>query len=373
MAFGTVFGTAIVSFLNKVRRHQFVLYLCELAKDYSCKFRNDQELAISILCTALNECLDSLEGEVRNEAFKRCYSKSNYSIQQESFDLLIPASKYFENEIKRSFKAYIYRSNDKEVSSKQPYYYFYYHYLFEDEFNKVKKALSHEWSDSWALNDDELLGVALAIRELSWQNHNWIQSFGFFDNIEEIIRRCVSAIPAECDVADYAEKRKYALAVESIAFAIANMRMQLSRFRLPEDTEDSIRLVQLIMEYDLFLRENNALYRYYLDNPKFTSIESGPDGLLICGMIRAFSYRQFDLPKIKLENDWKNIFKNERGRFKVLIARTLAYTDFYDSEENRGMLAGIADNLTNRDFLPYDNIDIGLVFNHINEPLEWYS
>ena len=66
------------------------------------------------------------------------------------------------------------------------------------------------------------------------------------------------------------------------------------------------------------------------------------------------------------------MFEKERGRFKVLIARALAHTDFFDKEENRALLAGIADDLTKQDFLAYDNIDLQLVYRHPFDPLEWY-
>ena len=105
------------------------------------------------------------------------------------------------------------------------------------------------------------------------------------ENFDRIIKSCIPLIPFEKDVPDYSEKRKIALAVESIAFTIANLRVQLSGFGRGDDGESDelpVRFVRLMTEYDLFMRRNNTVYHYYLENPVFTDIESVPDGLLVC-------------------------------------------------------------------------------------------
>ena len=382
LVYGTVFGTAITSLLYNEKRNQFISYLCEVAKDFSCSVRADQELAISILCMALNECLDSIDAALREKAFKRCYSKTSYRIQQESFLLLKPASAYFENTVKNCFDAYIAKNNNEPITQAQPFFYFYYHHLpqFEIIFKKVEKALRQKWNEKWTVQENELLGVALAIRELSWRQHNQIQTFQNIDSINAIIRLCISLIPLEKDVTEYSKKREYALAVESIAYTLANRKTQLNVFLLNKTDEDEQKgcrkLMRLIFTYDLFMRKNNNAYNKYLASD-YINIEGVPDGFLVCGMIRVFSYKQKSLPLLKIDEAaaWERILKKERGRYKILIARALDYTNFYNQlgTENKTILSGIAKDLKSSDFLPYDNIDIYQLYANEKTPSLWYS
>lgn len=375
LIYGTVFGTAIISLLPQEKRIEFIDYLCVLAKDFSCASRPEQELAITLLSMALNECLDSLDSTIRQKAFMRCYAKTCYRIQQESLLLLLPASNYFKEEIRRNFCAFIPEKDSEPKTNKQPYYYFYYHLLFEAEYKKVEAVLNRDWC-RWSINNEEVLGIALAIRELSWQYHNDISVFSHIENINHIIKKCIPLIPLVEDVSDFAEKRRYALAVESIAYTIANLEIQLSEFIIDNEKEDIAKgcrkLLSLIFGYDLFLRMNNSVYLEYLDRPDYLNIEGVPDGLLICGMIRTFCLAQKNLPQISVDRKWQMVLEKERGRYKVLIARALSNTSFYDEFWLHSLLQEIPDALIKSDFLPYDNIDIKLIYNNPLKAREWY-
>lgn len=364
-------STMTLHFLPWHVTKRFLYYLAtEQANRYDIRIRYKQIAAIAIISySGLWECY-LIDNESRELLFKAAYGNTQYDFQLNHIDRLLKQP-FYEKIIENHFNKL--RENPLDT---QPQFFFLYH-------NKSILGNQKYASDKYPISN-QMIHSCLLYRDRTWRNN-----FETLDKIKIFEKFVSNAVGESINFFKNKEiiaKDSYEFmiriyAIQALLFAVSNYSKRYPIKFLNRDNKS--RLMEIAIYCDYYTRKNNLIYqKIYSD--KNSSDEELKDMVLLCGPFRVSSIRKYKIDSVFLTDEMKADYikwlKNEKGRYKILLMRLLAYSNFYD-RKNPFKGNDIPD-VSNKDFLEYDNIDIDKIYlskNQNNESidssqlLEWYK
>jgi len=338
----TFYGTAYLMALNQNKRNRILRGLCKIASDAAIDKRVNQEKAIALLSFYLCEG-GRCTGQQREEIFRAAYGRDLYPVQTVIWEYLKKDS-YYRNMIVNNLQnaCRLEKNVDGSVYGTQDP-------LF----------LFLGWDSGWTWKEGEdavkYFMEACGIQHSSWYgDHKKLN----VDVIPDYVREAVTKLESgeACD-----KILCYVYGLSLILLALANVWIRKSDFGTGIVTraeilirENSGLMLKAAVLCDHAVRKYNRLYN---EEPSDSwnlclTLPSGPVRFLT-------SYSGCITPEDRLEldktrrDDYRCWYKKESGRWKLLMARLLSFTDFFiDGDE---MFPDKQDYCT-KDQLTYDGL-----------------
>lgn len=365
----------VLHMIPETDKNSFLMYLANNpAKDYKVQSRKKQIAAIAIITYAALFEWSLFKGDTRKTLFKAAFGQTEYSFQIKAAENLLQ-NDFYKEAIKDCLA-----NLGENITNVQPYYFYYYHH-FPDQFVFFENRSDIEIGDfsekiffdvfkpfkfrrDTHIAEFEEKEFSEFVKETFSQEFHRTYKANLIihklKNLRGTIDRGIVFLLYSC---------------QALLISVANYERKKSRIFSNDENGKNAEglLLNLAIYCDYFTRKINPSY---CDPSKFKSGD-----FLLCGPFRISCLRKFEVGrKIKLidymKKDYEEWLKVESGRYKILLLRLLAYTDF---NVNSIELPAV----TQDDFLEYDNIDAfkiqqdkrvkeenpGEVFN----PLEWYK
>lgn len=354
-------GYVFITSLSLQEQESFIKYLCDCSSDFSVKHRKEQIACIYILSYLLCEKM-KLTTELRNNIFLKTYGKTSYNLQYLQWNMLCNTSKSYRCEIEERYEKSITLSKNKTFTEEQPYYFFLYDYV-EKEFP---------------------YSAAFSLRKDTWEND--ISAKNFTDRAQEVLGKCYE-IFNKCKTRT---DMKLAYAVQALLYAIANFvnnGFVDPRNFFKDFLQTNIeKIIELMFYSDYCIRKYNKYYsqEYYFsfsENSDENIAEQSFDMYLLCGAFRfvcsinlhpILNDSKYIMSK-EMKNDYRFWLKNEKGRYKMLMAYLVSHSDFDRNTIYEFIKGNHNDNIA---FLPYDNLKAEYIFKSeekIEDIVSWWQ
>lgn len=350
---------------------KFLYYLAtEQASLYEGKNRYKQIAAIAIISYSGLWETHLINNKFRKKLLTAAYGYKRYEFQYDQIDSILKQPFY-----KKTIKEHFEKMRRKPAET-QPLYFFLYHYeQIVDQFISDKEAES-------SVFDDSTLHNCFWYRDKAWRND--FTSIEETHDFEEFLRGTLEkALKFVVKLTPHRNKEYVTViqlyAVQSLLFAVANYSDKYSLDFLNQN--EKITLLKVAVYCDYFTRKYNHLYNKIYTGETVTQ-EEMKRLFLLCGPCRVSCVGEYKNIEIKIsaemQKDYKTWLDHEKGRYKILLMRLLAYTNFYNNKENQYTGVDIP-NINGGNFLKYDNVDIEKIYqskrarNELIAPLTWYK
>lgn len=349
---------------------RFLRYLAtEQANKYDIASRHKQKAAIAIISYSGLWESPLIDNSLRELLFKAAYGYTIYDFQNKLIDILLEQPFYVEI-IRKHFQK-IKKNPDKE----QPIYFYLYHNV-----SIIDKLVDSPNTSMYSLYNESTIRKCFLYRDTTWRNNftsaNEMSEFEQF--VVDTIQKADLFFDIKKPLEPSYENIIQIYAIQALLFAIANYSRIASIDFVVQGKK--AKLMKTVIFCDYYTRKFDDIYkRMYSGKP--VSAEEQKKMFLLCGPFRVSCLGNHKLDKKiviskNMKSDYKTWLGNEDGRYKVLLMRLLAYSDFY---EKNPINAEDIPNVSNEDFLNYDNVDIEEVYrskiskDEALDPLNWYK
>ncbi len=345
---------------------KFLRYLAtEQASLYEAKNRYKQIAAIAIISYSGLLETHLISNSFRAMLLRVAYGYKRYEFQYDQISALLKQPFY-----KKTIKDHFEKIRNKP-GDEQPLYFFLYHY----------KELVADFAPDKKSNNTNLYKCFM-YRDKAWRNDfsstNEMREFEDFihNSITEFGKFLYSKANVRLN-SDYKTIIQI-YAIQSFLFAVSHYSQTYSIEFLNQNERSQ--LIKVAIYCDYYTRKFNRLYNKIYTGGVVTQ-EEQKKLFLLCGPCRVSCIGEYKIGnKIHLSgnmlNDYKLWLDNEKGRYKILLMRLLAYTDFYDNNTYTGK---DVPSINGNDFLQYDNIDIEKLYQSKHardkkiDPFSWYK
>lgn len=390
-------GTSLVVSLNEKDRTSFINYLCNKAKNFEHSEREDQTVAIFLLTNILNECRSLISYHLREEIFVSSYGTTAYDFQLSNFQLLNPSSSFYKTCIDNKKKDASTLLPCSSFAAGQPYFFFLYHITepsYEDTLNSLLEKEDSEL-ERIELDIKSCEMLAYWIRNYTWEIYNKkkTEKVSILQRLIVIIFKCIDVLSNDSilsnqQITEQSLHNSYAF--QALAYSLANIRLLYNQGTGIFDTiDDNINetFYSALFYYDYISRVTNIEYQKFC----FPNNTEPVNLYLLCGFHRFIStannYHHLNRYSLSdtMFHKYCYFLKNERGRYRVLLARLLSFSDFFEGkhfDESADILNSIYndiidDKIKDRDFLNYDHVSISRIKTSLTDgkpllPAKWY-
>jgi len=330
------FGCVLLNTLTHEKRKMILEDLCRIAGDASVGNRRMQEKAIALLSYYLVESAE-MTGIQRDQIFRAAYSRDMYSIQENLWEYLRESCPFYKKTVAESLEQACTFDEEQQYARQDPNYIFL-GWDVGNTSNRHKKFLR----DS-----------------CRFQHQSWFGNSARGWNYEEVFRSIETAVKKlEEDNKD--DVLYYVYGLNLLFLSLSNIRLRRcdAHFRMEKDVENMIIenrdfLLKAAVLCDFMTRKYNSVYNT-CDSRRWKT-----DLFLLSGGVR-FLCLYNDLlaaAEVSMSPDMTEAYQcwyaSESGRWKVLMTRLLAYTDFF---EKTGAEYVGEEEYRSEDFLEYDHL-----------------
>lgn len=314
---GVIYGCAFLNALNKEKREHVLDGLCRISADANILNRDSQEKAIAILSYYLCEGTE-YTGEYREKVFLYAYAKDMYAIQETMWTYLKDNSPFYYNAVE------ICRDNACKLG--------------EDEYALLDPYYIYLW---WDLSATKTHHLNFVRNCCIIQHHSWFGKASSknssnlkIDDMLQKIDTCIEVLDGQ----DEEKKLPYVYGLNMLLLSLANIKILPRELDTSEqysvlceklnDIAVREQLIRAAIRCDYYTRKFNRTYN------EVRSENWGNDLFLLSGAIRFLcAYPLSPNGPIELSAEmlerYMKWYGNEKGRWKVLLARLLSYTSFF--------------------------------------------